>query len=139
MAVTNTVRTPHPTENHAVPSTGWIAALGAVAGLGALISSSCCVLPLALASLGASTAVLSWLEALANWRPFLVGGAGIALLAAWAMFFWRRSAVCRTGSTCATATPSRNVAVLLGLGSALLALAFVWGPFVEPILLKLVR
>lgn len=139
MAVTDTVRTPHPTENHAVPSTGGIAALGAVAGLGALISSSCCVLPLALASLGASAAVFSWLEVLANWRPFLVGGAGIALLAAWAMFFWQRSAVCKTGNTCATAIRSRNIAVLLGLGSAFLALAFVWGPLVEPILLKFVR
>lgn len=139
MAVADTVRAPDRAEKPAVPSTGWIAALGTAAGFGALVSSSCCVLPLALASLGASTAVFSGLEVLANWRPFLLGGAGLVLLAAWAMFFRGRSAVCRTGSICAAAAPSRHTAVLLGLGSAFLALAFVWEPFVEPILLKFVR
>ncbi len=139
MAVTDTVRTPDRAEKPTVPSSGWIAALGTAAGLGALVSSSCCVLPLALAGLGASTAVFSGLEVLANWRPFLIGGAGLVLLAAWAMFFRGRSAVCRTDSACATAIPSRNIAVLLALGSAFLALAFVWGPCVEPILLKFVR
>lgn len=94
---------------------------------------------LALAGFGACTAVFSRLEMVANWRPFLLGGAGLVLLTAWAMFFRGRSTVCRTGSTCAVATPSRSTAVLLGLGSAFLALALVWEPFVEPILLKLVR
>lgn len=139
MAITDSVRMPHLAEKPAVPSTGWLAALGTAAGLGALVSSSCCVLPLALAGLGASTAVFSGLEVLANWRPFLLGGALLVLLTAWALFFRQRSAVCRTGSTCATAFPSRNTAMLLGLGSAFLALAFVWELFVEPILLKLVR
>lgn len=139
MAVTNTVRTPHLAEKPTVPSTGWIAALGAAAGLGALVSSSCCVLPLALAGLGAGTAVFSGLEMLANWRPFLLGGAGLVLLTAWAMFFRGRSAVCRTGSTCAAAITSRRAVMLLGLGSAFLALALVWEPVVEPILLKFMR
>lgn len=139
MTIIETVRTQHPVENPAVPSTSWIAALGTIAGLGALVSSSCCVLPLALAGLGASAAVFRWLEVLANWRPLLLGGACFVLLTAWAMFFWRRSVVCTTGATCATAISSRSIAVLLGLGSAFLALAFVWGPFVEPVLLKLMR
>jgi mercuric ion transport protein len=139
MAVADTVRVPDRAEKPAVPSTGWLAALGTAAGLGALVSSSCCVLPLALAGLGASTAVFSGLEVLTNWRPFLLGGAGLVLFTAWALLFRQRSAVCRTGSTCAATIPSRNTAVLLGLGSAFLALAFVWEPFVEPILLKLVR
>ena len=36
----------------------WFAALGLVAGLGAVVASSCCVIPLGLAALGAGAGIL---------------------------------------------------------------------------------
>jgi hypothetical protein len=50
MVLTDTaVPIPRPAKNSAVQASGWLAGLGAVAGFGALATSSCCVLPLALA------------------------------------------------------------------------------------------
>jgi mercuric ion transport protein len=43
----------------------WFAALGLVAGFGAVVASSCCAIPLGLAALGAGAGVLGGFEAIA--------------------------------------------------------------------------
>ena len=53
------------------PSTGLLAGTGAIVGIGALVASSCCVLPIALAGLGATGALFSGLAFLAGIRPLL--------------------------------------------------------------------
>src|SRR6267154_158670 len=83
-----------PAENSPIQASGWLAGLGAVTGFGALAASSCCVLPLALAGLGASSAVFGGLEILANWRPLLLSVALVVVLAAWLLLFRRRSVAC---------------------------------------------
>jgi len=86
MALTDTdVPIPRPAENGPIQATGWLAGLGAITGLGALAASSCCALPLALAGLGAGSAVFGGLEILANWRPLLLGVAVMVVLAAWGL------------------------------------------------------
>jgi len=119
-------------------STGWVAGLGATFGLGALISSSCCAIPLALAGLGAGGAVFSGIEFLAQWRLYLLGAASLALLASWVMFLRHRAAACNTGASCAPTPTGRTVAAL-SIGTAFVALALAWDALIEPIVFKLVR
>jgi hypothetical protein len=51
-----------PRAERAAPKPGYLAAIGLATGLGALAASSCCVLPLALAGLGAGASVFTVLE-----------------------------------------------------------------------------
>jgi len=63
------------------------------------------------------------LAMLASIRPILLGGAALALLVGWGLFLRRRATVC----------------ALLGIGTALVALALVWEPYLEPMVLKAIR
>src|SRR5208282_1011099 len=94
------------------PSAGWFAGVGAAIGLGALAASSCCVLPLALASLGVTGAVFGGLEILASLRPFLLGGAALALAAGWVLFFRHRAVACDSGGSCAGPDSPKRAAAL---------------------------
>ena len=130
-----------PRTNTATPglSTGWLAGFGATFGLGALFSSSCCAVPLALAGLGASGAVFSGLEFLANWRSYFLGGAILMLLPAWALFIRRRAVTCNIGGICTTQTRKRSTALLLSFGTALIAMSLAWDPLIEPLVFKLIK
>ncbi|WP_409567372.1 mercuric transporter MerT family protein [Methylobacterium sp. J-092] len=129
----------HPPDSLPVPSGSWFAGLGTVAGLGALAASSCCALPVALLGIGATGAVFSGLAMLASIRPLLLGGAALALLVGWALFFRSRATTCAMAGPCASTGSSRRTVALLGLGSALVALALVWEPYLEPVVLKAIR
>ncbi|WP_430395072.1 mercuric transporter MerT family protein [Enterovirga aerilata] len=115
-----------------VLSTGWLAGFGAVAGLGAVAASSCCALPVALVSLGATGAVLSGLERLTSVRPVLIGGAILAIVTAWALHSRGRSVAC-AGRSCEASPSSKKTVALLGVGTLLVLLALLWEPFIEPI------
>ena len=142
MALTDTdapIAVPRRAENSLTQASGWLAGLGAVAGFGALSASSCCVLPLALAGLGAGSAVFGGLEILANWRPLLLGVAVMVVLAAWILVFRHRSVACNVDGSCSAYAPSRSARVLLSLGTVFVVLSVAWDPYIEPFLLKLVR
>lgn len=126
-----------PQEGVLLPSGGWLAGFGTLAGLGALAASSCCALPVALAGLGASGAVFGGLGLLSDLRPILLGGAGLALLAGWVLFF--RKLACGAAGPCIKPHPSWRTAAVLGLGTTLVALATVWEPYVDPIILRAMR
>ena len=110
---------------------GWLAG-GSV--LGALASSSCCILPVALFSLGAGGAWLGNLSALAPYQPifvaitlgFLVGG------------FWlvhrRPTQACDRAGSCARPAPRRAVRLALWISASLVAAAMAF-PYVAPSLL----
>ena len=51
---------------------GTIAGGGAIAGLAAIVSASCCILPVALVNLGASSALVANLSVLTPFRPWLI-------------------------------------------------------------------
>jgi mercuric ion transport protein len=140
MALTDTAAPiPRRTEDGPIKVSGWLAGLGAGAGFGAVAASSCCVLPLALAGLGAGSAVFGGLEVLANWRPLLLGGAVVIVLAAWILLFRQRSVGCNVDGSCSAYSTSKSARVLVSLGTVFVALSVAWDPYIEPFLLKLVR
>jgi mercuric ion transport protein len=94
---------------------------------------------LALAGLGAGGAVFSGLEFLAEWRLYFLGAAVLVLSASWVMFFRRRTVACSVDGSCATSTPTKRTAALLGIGTAFVALSVVWDALIEPLVFKLVR
>ncbi|HLI98572.1 MAG TPA: hypothetical protein VKT76_02550 [Bradyrhizobium sp.] len=119
--------------------TGWVAGLGTAFGLGALVSSSCCAIPMALAGLGAGGAIFSGMEFLAEWRLYFLGAACWALLTAWVTYFRRRTVACRTSSGCSPAAPTKRMAAILTIGTVFVALALAWDAVIEPVAVKLVR
>jgi mercuric ion transport protein len=133
-------REPSPLVAIPKPSTGLFAGAGVLVGLTALISSSCCVIPIALAGFGVTGAAFSGLEFLVGIRPYLLGGAALALLAGWWMFFRRRGAVaCNVDGTCAKPASSQTTIIFLTLGSVFVGMALVWEPYFEPLLLRMMR
>ncbi|WP_018409474.1 mercury transporter MerT [Methylocystis rosea] len=116
----------------------WFAALGLVAGLGAVVASSCCVLPLGLAALGAGASVLGGLRMVAEWHvPFLVVSA-LGVAGGWGAWWWKRPAPCVSGSACASPQRSRATLGLLLCASFIVALAASWDD-IDPMLLKLLK
>ena len=111
--------------------------LMAVGGLlGALVASSCCLLPLVLFGLGVSGAWIGNLTQLAPYQPFFVA-ATVACLGYGYWLVYRSSKVaCAGGEACAR--PLSNRLVQLGLIVAtVLVIAAVGFDFLAPLLLDL--
>ena len=97
-------------------------------GLGALVggilASSCCILPLALVSVGIGGAWLSNLTALSPYQPIFLGLAAVSV----GYGFWKarvaRRAACASDGTCAMPINSRLNTILLWLGGGLALAAF---------------
>ena len=110
-------------------------ALLAVGGvLGALASSSCCILPVALFSLGASGAWLGNLSALSPYQPIFV----VITLGFLASGFWlayrRPKAACDGSPACARPTSGGIVKAALWSATLLVVAALAF-PYVAPALL----
>lgn len=131
-----TPATATPPGRHAANSLGM---LGAVTGLGAIAASSCCVLPLVLAGLGASSAIFSGFETLVAYQAYILGAAAMLLAAAW-IAFWRRArtAGCASEGACAKPGTPHLTAVILGLATLSVGAAAGWG-VVEPVLLRAIQ
>ena len=115
----------------------WFAALGLVAGLGAVVASSCCVIPLGLAALGAGAGVLGGLETSPHGacrfsRQRLGDCRRLGRVVAQA------SRGLRSGAGCASPERSRTTLALLLCASAIVLAAASWG-YIDPVLLKLFR
>jgi mercuric ion transport protein len=119
-------------------ATGSLAALGAIAGMGGLAASSCCVLPLALAAMGAGSATLGGLEALALYRVHIIATAGVLLAGAWFTFWRRRATACAIDGACAKPATSLRTTITLALATKVVILAVVWD-YVEPLLARAVQ
>ena len=107
------------------------AAFGGV--LGALAASSCCILPLALFSLGVGGAWLGRLTALAPYQPiFLTFTVAVLGFGFWRLYGTRRS--CAAEAACARPLPRRLVKAGLWLATFLVGAAIAF-PFLADILL----
>lgn len=117
-----------------------LAIVSALAGIGAIAVSSCCVLPLALALAGIGTGWLGDLEAFSGYRPAILGLLGVALAASWAAFVRRKpAAACAVDGACA-APPRRWVTgVTLVLATAIFGLGAVWPSIANDVLGALIR
>jgi len=104
--------------------------------LGALVASSCCLLPLVLFGLGVSGAWIGNLTQLAPYQPFFIA-ATIACLGYGYWLVYRSSKVaCADGEACAR--PLSNRLVQLGLIVAtVLVIAAIGFDFLAPLLLDL--
>lgn len=108
-----------------------IAALGGV--FGALAASSCCILPLALFSLGVGGAWIGNLTALAPYQPIFIA----TTLAILGFGFWQvygARPACATGAACARPLPRRLIKAGLWFAVALTGAALAF-PFVADALL----
>lgn len=101
--------------------------------LGALLASSCCVLPLAFLILGVSGAWIANVSALAPYQPiFLVLTFGFLGTGFYWVYF-KPKAVCADGTTCATPTSDRIVKTGLWLATILVLLAIAF-PYIAPLI-----
>ena len=108
-----------------------LAAAGGV--LGALAASSCCLLPLALFSLGIGGAWIGNLTALAPYQPIFVAiTLGLVGYGFWLAY--RQRPACADGEVCARPLPNRLVKTMLWAATALVAAALAF-PYVAPWLL----
>lgn len=102
--------------------------------LGAIAASTCCVIPLALFSLGISGAWIGQLTALSPYKPiFIVMTLGFLGYGYW-LVYRNSKAVCAEGDACTRPLPNRLVKSALWLATALVVLAFVW-PVLFPLIL----
>ena len=108
-----------------------LAAAGGV--LGALAASSCCLLPLALFSIGIGGDWIGNLTALTPYQPIFVAiTLGLVGYGFWLAF--RQRPACADGEVCARPLPSRVVKTMLWAATALVAAALAF-PYVAPRLL----
>lgn len=115
-----------------------VAAFGAITGLGALVASSCCVLPVVLGGLGAGAGVFTVLGVLAPLRTPLMAASVLAVVVGWFFYAHRRQAACGPDGACMTSRRSPAALVLLSLATLLIAAAAAWGYF-EPAVIKMLR
>lgn len=99
-------------------------AIGSI--LGALAASSCCILPLALFSLGAGGAWMGNLTALAPYQP-IFGVITLGFLGyGFYLVYWKRRKACADDVACARPVPSRLVKIGLWTATVLVIGAFTF-------------
>lgn len=111
-----------------------VAAIGTIAGAGALFSAAaCCVLPLALAAIGTGAGGLSLFVPF-HW-PMTVAAA-VAVAAGWVLHLRRRRA-CAAGAECAVSPPGRATPVMLFAATVFVLLSALWPSYLETPLMNL--
>ncbi|WP_300382015.1 mercuric transporter MerT family protein [Henriciella sp.] len=107
----------------------WLVAGGM---LGAVLASSCCIVPLVLISLGISGAWIGQLTMLEPYKPlFLLVAIGFLAAGFWDVYF-RKTRACEDGSVCARphASVTKQAALWSGTLIVLAALTIdLWAPF----------
>ncbi len=99
------------------PQTGNQTSLLAAGGLiGGLLASTCCILPLALVTLGVSGAWIGNLTALSPYQPyFLISAFGLLGAGFWRAYR-KNEVACAPGSFCAVPESRRAVKTVLWIG-----------------------
>ena len=104
--------------------------------LGALVASSCCILPLALFSLGVGGAWIGTLTAMAPYQPVFVVVTSAILGCGHYLVYRKPRTACDGGAVCARPLSDRFVKVSLWCATVLLVAATAF-PFVAPYLLQI--
>ncbi|MCR9196333.1 MAG: mercuric transporter MerT family protein [Hyphomonas sp.] len=99
--------------------------------LGAIIASSCCIVPLVLVMLGIGGAWIGNLTALEPYKPYFIAGTAVLLgLGYWHVYF-KPKKVCEAGSYCANPASGRITKAALWLATVIVLLAATvnyWAP-----------
>ncbi len=102
--------------------------------LGAITASSCCIVPVALFSMGAGGAWIGNLTALAPYQPiFVVVTLGFLGYGCY-LVYWKPRTACADAVACARPLQRRLVKVTLGAATLLVAAAVAF-PYIAPLLL----
>ena len=109
-----------------------LAALASI--LGAVMASSCCILPLALFSLGAGGAWLGNLAALSPYQPVFIAVTAVALGYGFHSVYRKPVEACAADTACASPLPRRLIKLSLWSATALVGAAAAF-PYVAPALL----
>lgn len=119
---------PRPPQEAANHRRTWLAAGGLI---GAILASACCVVPLALVTLGVSGAWIGNLTVLEPYKPYVaVATMAIIGLGFWHVYF-RPKPNCEDGTYCARPESSRLTTAALWVGTAVILLAVTidwWAP-----------
>ncbi|QCF26484.1 mercuric transporter MerT family protein [Hydrocarboniclastica marina] len=107
--------------------------------IGAVLASSCCILPLVLLSLGIGGAWMSNLTALAPYQPYFIAMTLLMLGAGFYNVYRKPKNACHADACgvdgyCGTPLAERVIKIALWSASALVALALAW-PYVAPLFL----
>ena len=124
-------RTVTKAENQENNSLGRERLLAAGGIVGAIIASSCCVLPLLLITLGVSGAWIGNLTALEPYKPYFLAVTAILLGAGFWHVYIRPKKACADGSYCARPRSGRITQIALWLATVLALLAATvnfWAP-----------
>ena len=100
--------------------------------LGAILASSCCIVPFALISLGVSGAWIGQLSALEPFKPYFIGVTMFLLALGFWHIYFKKPKPCEDGSYCARPESSRLTQFALWIATALVILATTidfWAPF----------
>jgi len=103
----------------------------ALGGLGTVLAGTCCLVPLALVSVGASGAWLASFRLLEPYRPIFLGIALVSLAFAWKRIY-RPAVACEPGTVCAIPRVRRGYRIGFWGVVVLLALMFAY-PYAMPL------
>lgn len=106
-----------------------IAAIGSV--IGAVLASSCCIVPLLLVTLGVSGAWIGSLSALEPYKPWFAAVTMLFLGIGFWQVYWKPKQECEEGSYCANPKSDWVVKIALWSATLLVALALTieyWAP-----------
>lgn len=108
---------------------GWLA-VGGLAG--AVLASSCCIVPLLLVTLGVSGAWIGSLTVLEPYKPWFAGVALVFIGLGFRQVYFKARAACVDGSYCARPQSTLIAKAALWAATALVLLALTvnwWAPF----------
>lgn len=98
---------------------------------GAIIASSCCVVPLLFVMLGIGGAWMSNLTALEPYKPYFIAVTVVLLGLGYRHVYFRRKEPCETDSFCANPASGRITKAALWIATAIVLLATTvnfWAP-----------
>ena len=99
--------------------------------IGAILASSCCILPLVLVTLGVTGAWIGSLSDLQAYQPLFIAGTVLSLGFGFRLVYGRTKSACAEGEYCRTPLADRIVKMALWAATALVALAATvnyWAP-----------
>ena len=99
--------------------------------IGAVLASSCCIVPLLLVTLGVSGAWIGSLSALEPYKPWFAAVTMLFLGVGFWQVYWKPKQDCEEGSYCASPKSDRVVKIALWSATLLVALALTidyWAP-----------
>jgi mercuric ion transport protein len=103
----------------------------AAGGVAGILTSTCCLGPLVLVTLGFSGAWIGNLALLESYRTVFISAALVALFLAYRRIF-RPATACKPGEVCAIPQVSSTYKTLYWLAAALVVVALVF-PYVTPL------